>query len=243
MLSFYHIRAARALCGHEDCEGAQRLEIDVGGLRQRPRPAGLRVAHPAGDLQARETRPLDGCTPHDPEPVPASACLNLDLLSVPRMPSVAYLQDVGIVGVRSLGCTTGAGLTRRWPAGPRIWFTTACILSARLRNVPRAECHLPRPDSCPTPWGHHLTRRCQPQTPRLSNTEAEIAGRGILVGQLARWFAPLGWRGSGPRMEQWLTSPAGRQWNVIGTGSGTSGLRPPSPFKRGESRTGSGGSC
>ena len=56
-------------------------------------------------------------------------------------------------------------------------------------------------------------------------------------------FTHLACRGDGPLTEQWLTSPAGSRWNVIGTGSRTSGLRPPAPFKRGESRTGSGGSC
>jgi len=56
-------------------------------------------------------------------------------------------------------------------------------------------------------------------------------------------FAQFWCRGAAPLTEQWITSPAGRRWNVIGTGYGAGGLRPPSPFKRGESRTGSGGSC
>jgi hypothetical protein len=115
MLSFYHIRVAGALRGSEQRrEGAQRLEIDLGGVGQRPRPAGLGVAHPARDLHPGEARPLRGCAPHDPETGPASLRPDLDLVSLPRVPPVASFQHVGIVGVRSLGCITGGGRTCRW---------------------------------------------------------------------------------------------------------------------------------
>ncbi len=121
MLSFYHIRVPVALRANEQRrEGSQRLEIDAGGVRQLPRPAGLWVAHPARDLQSGEPRPLTRRATHDPEAVPAPHRLDLDLLSVPGVPRVAHFQHAGIVGVRSLGCTTQAGLTRRWTAGLRI---------------------------------------------------------------------------------------------------------------------------
>ena len=115
MLSFYHIRVPVALRANEQRrEGAQRLEIDAGGISQLPRPAGLWVAHPARDLQSGEPRPLTGRATHDPEAVPTSHRLDLDLLSVPGVPRVAHFQHGGIVGVRSLGCIIAGVRTYRW---------------------------------------------------------------------------------------------------------------------------------
>jgi hypothetical protein len=114
MLSFYHIKVPAALRVREQGrEGAQRLEVDAGGVSQCPHPAGRWVAHPARDLQSGEPRPLEGCAPHDLEAVPAPHAQDLNLLSVPGVPPVVHCQHVGIVGVRSLGCTTGGGRTCR----------------------------------------------------------------------------------------------------------------------------------
>ena len=116
MLSFYHIRIPMALRANERRrEGSQRLEIDAGGVSQRPRPAGRWVAHPARDLQAGEPRPLTGRATHDPQAIPTSHRLDLDLLSGPGVPSIVHFQHVGIVGVQSLGCTTAGGRIWRWP--------------------------------------------------------------------------------------------------------------------------------
>jgi hypothetical protein len=91
MLSIYHLERLAALRACEQRrEGSQRLEVDAGGVSQRPRPAGRWVAHPARDLQSGEPRLFERCATHDPEAVPAPYCLQLDPLSVPGVPRVLH---------------------------------------------------------------------------------------------------------------------------------------------------------
>jgi len=135
MLSFYHILVPGTLGGYEQHrEGAQRLEIDVSGIRKLPRPAGLGVAHPTRDLQAGIAWPLRRRATHDAETVPASLRLDLHLLFVPRVPPVAHFQHVGIVGVRSLGCIIAGARISRW-----LWIVRTparCPRPRRARSSP-----------------------------------------------------------------------------------------------------------
>jgi hypothetical protein len=107
MLSFYHINVPVVLRVREQGrEGAQRVEVDAGGGNHLPRPADGRVEHPVRDLQSGESRPVEERTPDHGQVLPAARGLDPDLPPVPGVPPVAHFQTVGIVGVRSLGCTT-----------------------------------------------------------------------------------------------------------------------------------------
>jgi hypothetical protein len=155
MLSFYHIRVPASLSiSQQGVQGPERGEIHAGHVCHAPYGARLRLAHPLRDLQHRETGGLREGAPQDGRAVPAAHCLNPYLPPAPRVPRIPHFQPVGIVGVRSLGCTTPAAPTPLWTAGPRTWSTTACSLSSGLRNMTRAEFHLARSVSCPTWWGH-----------------------------------------------------------------------------------------
>ncbi len=48
----------------------------------------------------------------------------------------------------------------------------------------------------------------------MSTEDLLEAGQIRSVASTEGWFVPLGCRGNGPIMEQWMISPAGRRWKI-----------------------------
>jgi hypothetical protein len=112
MLSFYHIRVPASLgVSEQGGQGPQRCEINAGGISHGPRAAGLRLEHPLRDLQHWELGSFVECAPKHGRAIPAVDCLDAYSALGPRVPRVAHFQHVGIMGVRSLGCTIAAAHT------------------------------------------------------------------------------------------------------------------------------------
>lgn len=113
MLSFYHIRSLeRSGIREEGGQCSQGGEIHVGGVRHYPDALGLPPTHPLRDLQHGVSGSVVEGAPKHRRAGSAAYDLGGDSAPAPRVPQVADFQDVGIMGVRSLGCTTAGALTR-----------------------------------------------------------------------------------------------------------------------------------